>query len=227
MRVLLIEDEKALSAAICKVLKSEQIVLDTAFDGESGLDDALSGIHDAIILDVMLPKKDGFSVLKELRENGSAVPVLMLTARADLEDRLRGLRGGADYYLPKPFQMEELIACLRVITRRKAETPVMSLQIGNTELSESSASLINNNTGVSIKLGVKEYQLMELFMRHPRQILKREQIIEHVWGFESEAEYNSIEVYISFLRKKLSFIQSSLKIRATRGIGYSLEEEAC
>ena len=227
MRVLLIEDEKALSAAICKVLKSEQIVVDAAFDGEEGLDDALTGIYDAIILDVMLPKLDGFSVLRELRENGSAVPILMLTARAELEDRLRGLRGGADYYLPKPFQMEELIACLRVITRRKAETPVMALQFGDTELSESGASLINSKTGASIKLGAKEYQLMELFMRHPRQILKREQIIEHVWGFESDAEYNSIEVYISFLRKKLAFIQSSLKIRATRGIGYSLEEEVC
>ena len=120
--------------------------------------------------------------------------------------------------------MEELIACLRVITRRKTDAPVMSLQFGDTELLESSASLVNNRTGASIKLGAKEYQLMEFMMQHPKQILKREQIFDHVWGYDSDAEYNNIEVYISFLRKKLSFIQSNLKIRATRGIGYSLEE---
>ena len=227
MRVLLVEDEKALSSAICRVLKAEQIVTDTAYDGETGLDDALSGIYDAVILDVMLPKRDGFSILEELRASGSAVPVLMLTARGELEDRLHGLKSGADYYLTKPFQMEELIACLRVITRRKTDAPVMALRFGDTELVESSASLVNTQTGASIKLGAKEYQLMEMMMRHPKQILKREQIFEHVWGYDSDAEYNTIEVYISFLRKKLSFIQSKLKIRATRGVGYSLEEEEC
>lgn len=227
MRVLLVEDEKALSSAICRVLKAEQIVTDTAYDGETGLDDALSGIYDAVILDVMLPKRDGFSILEELRASGSAVPVLMLTARGELEDRLHGLKSGADYYLTKPFQMEELIACLRVITRRKTDAPVMALRFGDTELVESSASLVNTQTGTSIKLGAKEYQLMEMMIRHPKQILKREQIFEHVWGYDSDAEYNTIEVYISFLRKKLSFIQSKLKIRATRGVGYSLEEEEC
>ncbi len=227
MRVLLVEDEKALSSAICRVLKAEQIVTDTAYDGETGLDDALSGIYDAVILDVMLPKRDGFSILEELRASGSAVPVLMLTARGELEDRLHGLKSGADYYLTKPFQMEELITCLRVITRRKTDAPVMALRFGDTELVESSASLVNTQTGASIKLGAKEYQLMEMMIRHPKQILKREQIFEHVWGYDSDAEYNTIEVYISFLRKKLSFIQSKLKIRATRGVGYSLEEEEC
>ncbi|MBQ4435983.1 MAG: response regulator, partial [Clostridia bacterium] len=157
MRVLLVEDEKALSSAICRVLKAEQIVTDTAYDGETGLDDALSGIYDAVILDVMLPKRDGFSILEELRASGSAVPVLMLTARGELEDRLHGLKSGADYYLTKPFQMEELIACLRVITRRKTDAPVMALRFGDTELVESSASLVNTQTGASIKLGAKEY----------------------------------------------------------------------
>ncbi len=227
MRVLLVEDEKALSSAICRVLKAEQIVTDTAYDGETGLDNALAGIYDAVILDVMLPKRDGFSILEDLRASGSAVPVLMLTARGELEDRLHGLKSGADYYLTKPFQMEELIACLRVITRRKTDAPVMALRFGDTELVESSASLVNTQTGTSIKLGAKEYQLMEMMIRHPKQILKREQIFEHVWGYDSDAEYNTIEVYISFLRKKLSFIQSKLKIRATRGVGYSLEEEEC
>ncbi len=227
MRVLLIEDEKPLSAAICRVLKAEQFVTDAAYDGETGLDNALTGIYDAVILDVMLPKMDGFTVLSELRKSGATVPVLMLTARAELEDRLRGLRSGADYYLPKPFQMEELIACLRAITRRKAEAPVMALAFGGTELNEGTASVVNTATGASIKLGAKEYQLMELFMRHPRQILKREQIFERVWGYESDAEYSSIEVYISFLRKKLGFIGSRLKLRASRGVGYSLEEDEC
>ena len=154
MRVLLIEDEKALSDAICKMLKSEQIVADAAYDGETGLDDALSGIYDAVILDVMLPRLNGFKVLESLRESGSSVPVLMLTARGELEDRLHGLRSGADYYLPKPFRMEELIACLRVITRRKAEVPVMELVFADTELSESTASLINRSLHQAGQQGV-------------------------------------------------------------------------
>ena len=150
MRVLLIEDEKALSAAVCRMLKGEQILVDAAYDGEAGLDDALSGIYDAVILDVMLPKLDGFTVLKRLRDSGSTVPVLMLTARAELEDRLRGLRTGADYYLPKPFQMEELTACLRVITRRKNDAPVMTLCVGGTELNESSASAVSSGAAKPI-----------------------------------------------------------------------------
>ena len=223
MRVLLVEDEKSLSGAVCRLLAGEQIVADPVYTGPEGLDCALSGGYDAVILDVMLPGMDGFTILERLRAEGIKTPVMMLTARGDLQDRVRGLQGGADYYLPKPFQMEELVACLRAITRRGDGAPVMSLAFGDVSLSEKDAKLQCGTTGRSVKLGAKEYQLMELLLRNPGQILPKETMIERVWGYESEAEYNNLEVYISFLRKKLNFIGATVKIRASRGLGYSLE----
>ena len=226
MRVLLVEDEKGISSAICQVLKKENFSIDPVYTGPDGLDWALDGNYDAIILDVMLPGMDGFTILNRLRAEGIKTPVMMLTARGDLQDRVRGLEGGADYYLPKPFQMEELIACLRAITRRGEGAPVMALSYGGVSLSEKDASLRNDATGQSVKLGAKEFQLMELFLRNPGQILPKEMLIERVWGFESDAEYNNLEVYVSFLRKKLGFIGAAAKLKATRGLGYSLEAEA-
>ena len=225
MRILLVEDEKRLSAAICGLLKQEHFEVDAVYTGPDGLDYALTGMYDAMILDVMLPGMDGFTVLKKIRQKGLHTPVLMLTARGGLEDRVRGLETGADYYLPKPFEKEELVACLRAITRRKEDTLINELSFGDIRLSEKEARLIQNNTGDGVKLGAKEYQLMELFLRNPRQILPKETIIERIWGLDSEAEYNNLEVYVSFLRKKLSFVGSRVKIKATRGLGYSLEEE--
>jgi len=223
LRVLLIEDEKALSDAVVKVLRTENIICDAEYDGESGLDEALTGIYDAIILDVMLPKMDGFTVLEKLRREGVITPVMMLTARGALEDRLRGLGSGADYYLPKPFRMEEMLACLKVITRRKSEAPVMTLGMAGTVLR--AGSLVNTENGQSIRLGGKEYQLMELFLRNQKQLLTKEQIFERVWGYDSDAELNVIEVYMSFLRKKLQFVHAPLRLRAARGLGYILEED--
>ena len=150
----------------------------------------------------------------------------IITARSGLEDRVRGLESGADYYLPKPFQMAELTACLRAITRRKEEAPVMELAFGDIALNQQEAKLMNKSTGESVKLGAKEYQIMEMFLRNPRQILPKETIFDRVWGYESEADYSNLEVYLSFVRKKLTFLGSKVKIKATRGIGYSLEEEA-
>lgn len=224
MRILLVEDEKSLSAAICQVLKREHFTVDAAYTGPDGLDNALSGIYDAVVLDVMLPGKDGFSILKELRESGVTTPVMMLTARADLEDRLRGLNSGADYYLPKPFQMAELLACLRTITRRRDTVPMEELIFGDAELLGREGKLLCRETGQSVKLGAKELQLLELLFRNPGQILSKETLIERVWGFESEAEYNNLEVYFSFIRKKLTFVGSRIKIKAARGLGYSLED---
>ncbi len=224
MRVLLVEDEKNLSAAICKYLKRENIAADPVYTGTDGLDNALSGIYDAVILDVMLPGMDGFSVLRELRSSGSSVPVMMLTARSGLDDRIQGLETGADYYLPKPFQMAELLACLHAITRRKKEVTRMELAFGDVSLDRRTGSLRCSANGKEIRLGAKEFQLLELFLRNPRQILGKEMLTERVWGYDSEAEYNNLEVYISFVRKKLSFVGSSVKIRTTRGLGYSLEE---
>ena len=225
MRILLVEDEKNLSAAICRLLLQEHFVVDPVYTGPEGLDCALSGGYDAIILDVMLPGMDGFTLLERLRAGQIKTPVMMLTARGDLQDRVRGLESGADYYLPKPFQMQELIACLRAITRRGDGAPVMALAFGGVSLSEKDARLQNDASGQSVRLGAKEYQLMELFLRNPGQIMPKEMLIERVWGYESDAEYNNLEVYVSFLRKKLSFIGAPVKVKATRGLGYSLEAD--
>ena len=223
MRILLVEDEKNLSAAVCRLLQQERFVVDPVYTGPDGLDCALSGNYDAIILDVMLPGMDGFAILDRLRAERIKTPVMMLTARGDVQDRIRGLEGGADYYLPKPFQMQELIACLRAITRRGDGAPMMALAYGGVSLSEKDARLQNDATGQSVKLGAKEYQLMEVFLRNPGQILPKETLIERVWGYESDAEYNNLEVYVSFLRKKLAFISAPIKLKATRGMGYSIE----
>ena len=173
----------------------------------------------------MLPGMDGFQVLSSLRREGIKTPVCMLTARSGLEDRVRGLEKGADYYLPKPFQMAELIACLRAITRRREEAPVMELTFGDIVLNQQEAKLICGSTGREVKLGAKEYQILEMLLRNPRQILNKDTIFERVWGYETEADISNLEVYLSFLRKKLTFVGSKVKIKATRGIGYSLEDE--
>lgn len=225
MRVLLIEDEKSLSEAICQVLKKEYIVADAAYTGTDGLDAALSGIYDAIILDVMLPKMDGFAVLKELRREGITTPIMMLTARGGLEDRVSGLDAGADYYLPKPFQMAELLACIRTITRRRDAPPVQHLTFGDIELIEREAKLICSDTGKSVQLGAKEAQILELLLRNSKQILPKEMMIERIWGFDSDVDSNNLEVYLSFVRKKLAFVGSHIKIKAIRGLGYTLEDK--
>ncbi len=226
MRILLVEDEKGLSSAICQMMKKEQITVDPVYTGTDGLDWGLSGNYDAVILDVMLPGMDGFTVLKELRKEGVKTPVCMLTARGGLEDRVRGLESGADYYLPKPFQMAELIACLRAITRRKEDAPMMELAFGDVSLNQQEAKLYCKSTGQSVKLGVKEYQIMEMLLRNPRQILPKETIFDRVWGYDSEADSSNLEVYMSFVRKKLAFVGSTIKIKASRGMGYFLEENA-
>ncbi len=223
MRILLVEDERMLSDAICKFLRRQHCLVDASLTGPEGLDCALSGIYDAIILDVMLPGLDGFSILKRLRAEGVSTPVMMLTARSGLEDRISGLESGADYYLPKPFHMEELLACLHTITRRRETEPSTVLLFGDAELLEGEGKLVCHTTGQTVKLGAKELALLTLLFRNPGQILPRETLIQRVWGFESDAEYNNLEVYLSFARKKLSFVGSQIKIKAVRGLGYTLE----
>ena len=224
MRLLIVEDEKPLSAAIRRMLEQEHYSVDAAYTGPDGLDSALSGIYDAIILDVMLPGMDGFAILDALRRGGIDVPVLMLTARGSLDDRVRGLNMGADYYLPKPFERSELMACLNAITRRKSAPQVQELSFGDLTLDRETAQLRCTVTGKSVNLGAKEYHLMELFIRNPHQLLPRESIVERVWGFDNEAEYNNLSVYLTFLRRKIAFIGSSVEIKASRGLGYMLEE---
>lgn len=224
MRILLVEDEKPLSAAIVKMLEQEHFALDAAYTGPDGLDCALSGIYDAIVLDVMLPGMDGFAVLRELRQQGVSTPVLMLTARGGVQDRVQGLNLGADYYLPKPFERSELVACLNAITRRKDQPPVRELALGDVRLNPEDAMLSCTDNGKSVRLAAKEYQLMELFLRNPHQLLPKETILERVWGFDNEAEYNNLSVYLTFLRRKLAFVDAHVEIRASRGLGYMLEE---
>ena len=226
MRILLVEDEKRLSSAVQKLLEKERYEVDAVYTGTDGLDWALTGNYDAIILDVMLPGMDGFEVLRRMRGNRLPTPVLMLTARGSVEDRVYGLTAGADYYLPKPFETAELMACLKTITRRGEIAPRMTLNAGDVELSEAEGKLRCTATGKEVKLGTKEYQMMELFLRSPGRIIPRETIQERIWGYDSETEYNSLEVYVSFLRKKLAFLGSRVKLKATRGMGYSLEVEA-
>ncbi len=224
MRILLVEDEKPLSAAIVKMLEQEHFALDAAYTGPDGLDCALSGIYDAIVLDVMLPGMDGFAVLRALRQQGVSTPVLMLTARGGVQDRVQGLNLGADYYLPKPFERSELVACLNAITRRKDQPPVRELALGDVRLNPEDAMLSCTDNGKSVRLAAKEYQLMELFLRNPHQLLLKETILERVWGFDNEAEYNNLSVYLTFLRRKLAFVGAHVEIRASRGLGYMLEE---
>lgn len=224
MRILLVEDEKPLSAAIGKMLEQEHFALDAAYTGPDGLDCALSGIYDAIVLDVMLPGMDGFAVLRALRQQGVSTPVLMLTARGGVQDRVQGLNLGADYYLPKPFERSELVACLNAITRRKDQPPVRELALGDVRLNPEDAVLSCTDNGKSVRLAAKEYQLMELFLRNPHQLLPKETILERVWGFDNEAEYNNLSVYLTFLRRKLAFVGAHVEIRASRGLGYMLEE---
>ncbi len=224
MRIFLVEDEKPLSAAIVKMLEQEHFALDAAYTGPDGLDCALSGIYDAIVLDVMLPGMDGFAVLRALRQQGVSTPVLMLTARGGVQDRVQGLNLGADYYLPKPFERSELVACLNAITRRKDQPPVRELALGDVRLNPEDAMLSCTDNGKSVRLAAKEYQLMELFLRNPHQLLPKETILERVWGFDNEAEYNNLSVYLTFLRRKLAFVGAHVEIRASRGLGYMLEE---
>ena len=225
MRILIVEDEKRLAGTLQDLLRRQGYTADVCYDGISGLDNARSDIYDLLVLDAMLPGMDGFTLLRQLRGGGSRLPVLMLTARSGLEDRVRGLNTGADYYLPKPFERSELIACLNAITRRKDAPPVHSLSFGNAALNREQAALTCGETCKTVKLSAKEFQLLEFFMRNPGQVVPKETLLERVWGFENEAEYNNLSVYLTFLRRKIAFVGANIEIRASRGLGYSLEEK--
>lgn len=225
MRLLLVEDEHALAEALAASLKKENYTVDISFDGADGLDQALTGIYDVIVLDIMLPKMNGIEVLKNLRAEKIQTPVLMLTAKSELEDKIEGLDSGADDYLTKPFQLKELLARLRAVSRRKGEMEESLLSFGDLFLDTKQCEISCKNTTKTMKLGLKEFQLLEYMLRNKNQIITKEQIVEKVWGFDSEAEYNSAEVYVSFTRKKINFIGSKVKIKAVRGVGYTLEEK--
>lgn len=221
MRLLLVEDEKALAEALCEVLKKEGYAVDCRYNGAEGLYEALTGIHDVIILDIMLPEVSGLKILKELREEKMTVPVLLLTAKSELSDKITGLDSGADDYLTKPFQTGELLARVRALSRRRSEIvdEILTFEDLNLDIKRNEITA----AGSGVKLGIKEFQIMEMLMQNPKITTTKDQIIEKVWGYDSDAEYNSVEVYISFLRKKISFTGSAVKIKADRGFGYHLE----
>ncbi|MEK4438720.1 response regulator transcription factor [Paenibacillus sp. FSL K6-2862] len=222
MRILIAEDEVHLAEAVSQILKKNNYSVDMVHDGRSGLDYALSGIYDLLLLDIMMPEMDGISVLRKLRSEGNHTPVILLTAKGELSDKVTGLDYGADDYIAKPFATEELLARIRAALRRKGEVvPEDGLKFGDIELNTTQLRLTVQ--GKEIKLNLKENELLELLITRKQAITSKEQIIEKLWGFDSEVEYNNVEVYISFLRKKLTFLNSKVRINTIRGVGYVLE----
>lgn len=222
MRILIIEDEKRLAQTLADLLSQSNYICDISHDGESGLDNAQSGIYDAIILDIMLPKKDGFTLLRELRKSGSTTPVLILSARSELEDRVEGLDTGSDYYLTKPFESAELLACLRSILRRKSDIRPLELEFGDIRLNVESAVVSSGTRSISLR--AKEFELLRILIENRDKLVPKETLFLKVWGYDTEAEGNVVEVYMTFLRKKLAHIKSRVRITSVRMLGYRLEE---
>lgn len=222
MRLLLAEDEKELSNALVTILKHNNYSVDAVYDGLEALDYLKAENYDGAILDIMMPKMDGLTVLKKLRDSGSDLPVLMLTAKSEIDDKVVGLDSGADDYLTKPFATKELLARIRSMTRRQAEVTDNVLRYGNLKLDRATFEL-STDFG-QFRLANKEFQMMEMLMTNPKVLISTDRFMERIWGYDSEAEINVVWVYISYLRKKLSAIGSNAVIKASRGAGYSLEE---
>ena len=225
MKILVIEDEKLLADSLKTMLESKGFEVETAYDGETGAEYAELGIYDLLILDVMMPKLNGYQLAREVRARRLSTPILMLTAKSGLMDRIEGLNAGADYYLTKPFDARELLACINALLRRQG-AQVDVLTVGNTDLDLSSSTLSCGER--SVRLSAREFDVMRLLMNAGQQNLSKEVILSRVWGLESNAVENHVEVYVGFLRKKLHSIGSNVVIKAVRGLGYHLEvEDAC
>ena len=225
MRLLLAEDEKELSKALCAILKHNNYSVDAVYNGQDALDYGLDENYDGIILDLMMPRMNGLEVLRELRKNGISTPVLILTAKSEIEDRILGLDTGADDYLTKPFNMGELLARIRALTRRRSEFSPNLMSFGNMTLNRESFELSVGSE--SLRLGNKEFQMLEMLMTNPGRLISTEQFMERIWGYDTDAEINVVWVYISYLRKKLSNLNANTEIKAVRGVGYTLEEIKC
>ena len=223
MRLLLAEDEKELANALAAVLKHNKYSIDVVYNGADAYDWAQAAEYDGIILDIMMPKMSGLEVLEALRKQGSTVPILLLTAKGEIEDRVTGLDMGADDYLPKPFAMKELLARIRAMTRRKSEFSANILYFEGLTINRENFELAYKSQ--SLRLGNKEFQMMEMLMRNSGQFISAEQFMEKIWGFEAEAEVSVVWVYLSYLRKKLQNLEAPIEIRAARGIGYKLEKK--
>ena len=222
MRLLLVEDEKRMAQALCEILRLEKYEVDHYANGLDGLAAVESGIYDLVILDVMLPGMNGYEIAKAVRSKGIKTPILMLTAKAELDDKVTGLDSGADDYLTKPFMTKELLARLRALGRRVLGTADGVLAFGDIALDTATLTLSCVRNGQSVRLSEKEYHILEYFIANSGQVLTREQFAVKIWGFESEAEYNNVEVYMSFTRKKLDYVGAKTEIKAVRGVGYEL-----
>ncbi|MBP3906497.1 MAG: response regulator transcription factor [Peptostreptococcaceae bacterium] len=222
MKLLLVEDEKQLSEALQQIIIKNKYSVDAVYNGEEGLLYALSDVYDVIILDIMLPKLNGLEILKTIRKKGIATPVILLTAKASIEDKILGLDCGADDYLPKPFSTEELLARLRALTRRNGGFINENiLEFSDIKLNLSTYDMeVKDN---SITLTQKEFEILRYFMQRPKSVVSKDDLITKIWGYDSDIEYNNIEVYISFLRKKLDYVESNVKITTIRRVGYRLE----
>ena len=223
MRILVVEDEKEIADGIESVLVRENYLVDTVYDGLSGLEYTLSGLYDLVILGIMLPKLNGLDILKNVREEGMDVPIILVTAKSMVEDKVKGLDYGADDYITKPFDVEELLARIRARTRASKGSRQNIISVGDIELDKSQQKLECGDGGV--KLGNKEFQLMEYLINNAGHILTKDMLASKIWGPDDESEYNNVEVYISFLRKKLKFVKSKAQIVTTKGVGYSLEAD--
>jgi len=222
LRLLFAEDELSLSKAVCAILQKNNYSVDAVYDGAEALEYIKSENYDGIVLDIMMPKMDGIEVLKKMRSEGNNTPVLILTAKSEIDDKVLGLDSGANDYLTKPFAVKELLARIRAMTRTSAQQPDSVLKFGNVSLDSASFEL--SAPKGSYKLANKEFQMMEMLMRHPKNLVSTEHFMERIWGFDSEAEINVVWVYISYLRKKLSAIGANIQIKAQRNAGYFLEE---
>lgn len=222
MQILVVEDEKRLAAALEQILKNEKYMVDVVYDGQDGLDYAMSGIYDLIIMDVMMPKLDGFKVTDKLRRAKIETPIIMLTAKDTVGDKVDGLDKGADDYMTKPFEPRELLARLRALTRRQGEVIVDTLEFGDVTLNLATCQL---SCGIkSTHLSFKEFEIMKLLLSNSSAIIQKEDILVKVWGYEADTTENNVEAYISFLRKKLRFLDSSVEIMSIRKVGYKLEK---
>lgn len=222
MQILIVEDEKRLADALKQIMLEQKYMADVVYDGNDGLLYGKSGIYDLIILDVMLPYKDGFEVALELRQNKISTPILMLTAKDTIADKVGGLNCGADDYMTKPFAPEELLARIKALTRRKGEVMLDKLQFDDFDFDASTNQL--SKGAKSVHLNFKEAELLKLFLSKPSVIISKDEIITKVWGYDSDATSNNVEAYISFLRRKLNFINSESEIKSVKKLGYRLEK---
>lgn len=224
MKILIIEDEYSLADAIAETLKKESFDVKIITDGEEGENEALTNIYDLILLDIMLPNKDGFQILKNLKSEKINTPIIILTAKSEIYDKLNGLENGADDYITKPFHMRELVARIKNILKRKSNIEDTNyLEYGDIKLDLKSGRIICNNN--KIMINGKELDLLETLLLNKTQVINRETLANKIWGYNSDTEYNNVEVYMSFLRKKLKLLKSKVKIKTIRGIGYKLEVE--